>query len=163
LSSFNYAHRFAGSFVYDVPVGRGRKYLGSSSAAVDAIAGGWQLTSIVTAQSGPPGTLTVATTTSNTGTFQYPNRICDGNLPSSQRSIQRWSDTTCFAAPPNFTFGNAGRNIIIAPGLETWDLGAHKDFRVTEKFGLTYRGVLQYPEQGELRVSRLERRFPDGG
>ena len=139
LADFNYSQRFTASVIYDLPVGRGRRFLGSANAVANAIAGGWELTSIVTAQSGPPGTLTMATSTSNTGTTQYPNRVCDGNLPSSQRNIHHWFDTNCFTAPPIYTFGNAGRNIMIAPGLETWDLGAHKDFRITEKFGLTYR------------------------
>lgn len=82
----------------------------------------------------------MATSTSNTGTAQYPNRVCDGNLSNSQRTIQHWYDTSCFVAPALYTFGNAGRNIVIAPGLVTWDLGAHKDFRITEGTGLTLRG-----------------------
>ncbi len=140
LADFNYPSRFTLNFLYDLPFGRGRKYMTNANRAFDAIAGGWQLSSIVTAQDGPPGSLSMATSTSNTGTTQYPNRVCDGNLPSSQRTIQHWFDTSCFQAPAIYTFGNAGRNIIIAPGLETWDLGAHKDFRITEGSGLTLRG-----------------------
>ncbi|HEY3939959.1 MAG TPA: hypothetical protein VGL97_21200, partial [Bryobacteraceae bacterium] len=60
-------------------------------------------------------------------------------LPSSQRTIAEWYNTACFVAPPPYTFGNAGRNIIIGPGLETWDLGADKDFHLTERFGLQFR------------------------
>ena len=54
--------------------------------------------------------------------------------------MRHWYDTSCFVAPPNFTFGNTGRNIIIAPGYASWDFGAHKDFRITERTGLTFRG-----------------------
>jgi hypothetical protein len=50
-----------------------------------------------------------------------------------------WFNTSCFTTPALYTFGNAGRNIIIAPGLATLDFSAHKDFRLTERFGLTYR------------------------
>jgi hypothetical protein len=139
LSDFNYAHRLTTSVIYDLPLGRGRRYLGAANRLNDALAGGWQLTSIVTAQSGPPGSLSVATSTSNTGTTQYPNRICNGNLSPSQRDIHHWFDTSCYTVPAAFTFGNSGRNVMIAPGLETWDFGAHKDFRLTEQFGLTYR------------------------
>ena len=139
LADFNYPHRFTLSGIYDLPFGHGRKFLGSSPRALDMLAGGWGLTSIVTAQDGPPGTLTMSSSTSNTGTTQYPNRICNGNQSGSQRTVQHWYDTSCFVAPPIYTFGNAGRNIMIAPGLVAWDLGAHKDFRVTEKFGLTFR------------------------
>ena len=140
LADFNFPQRFTLSEVYEVPVGHGRKYLSNGNRYMDMLAGGWAVTSIVTAQDGPPGSLSMATTTSNTGTFQYPNRICNGNLPSGQRTLQHWFNTSCFVAPALYTFGNAGRNIIIAPGLGTWDLGAHKDFRVTEKVGLTFRG-----------------------
>jgi hypothetical protein len=140
LSDFNYPSRFTLSFVYDLPFGHGRTFLNNANRALDLLAGGWQLDSIVTAQDGPPGTATMATSTANTGTTQYPNRVCNGNLPASQRTIQSWFDRSCFVAPVLYTFGNAGRNIIIAPGLVTWDLGAHKDFRLTERFGLTLRG-----------------------
>jgi hypothetical protein len=80
----------------------------------------------------------MATTTSNTGTTQYPNRICDGNK-GAPHTVQAWFQTSCFVAPPIYTFGNTGRNVMIAPGYWAWDFGLHKDFRLTEKFGLTYR------------------------
>ncbi|MCU1259759.1 MAG: TonB-dependent hemoglobin/transferrin/lactoferrin receptor family protein [Bryobacterales bacterium] len=140
LADFNFPQRFTLSAIYDLPFGKGRQYLANASRILDGVAGGWALTSIVTAQNGPPGTVTMATSTSNTGTAQYPNRVCDGNLSNSQRTIQHWYDTSCFVAPALYTFGNAGRNIVIAPGLVTWDLGAHKDFRITEGTGLTLRG-----------------------
>src|SRR5579872_2203836 len=139
LSDFNYPLRFTLSTIYDLPFGHGRKFLTNSARPLDMLAGGWQLTSIVTAQDGPPGSLSTAASTSNTGTGQYPDRICDGNLPTSQRTIHKWFDTSCFAAPAIYTFGNAGRNIIIAPGLVTWDLGVDKDFSITEQTGITFR------------------------
>jgi hypothetical protein len=140
LADFNYPQRFTMSFMYDVPFGRGRQFLTNTNRIVDGVVGGWQLSSIITAQDGPPGSVSMSTTTSNTGTFQRPNRVCDGNLSADQRTIQQWFNTSCFVAPPLYTFGNAGRNIIQAPGLVTWDLGAHKDFRITEGVGVTLRG-----------------------
>ncbi|MGH9663177.1 MAG: hypothetical protein ACRD9L_01985, partial [Bryobacteraceae bacterium] len=139
LSDFNYPHRFTMSLMYDLPFGHGRAFLPNANRAVDWLAGGWELSSIVTAQDGPPGTLTMSTTTANTGTKQYPDRVCDGNLSGSARTIEQWFQTSCFQAPALYTWGNAGRNIMIAPGLVTWDLGAHKDFRITERTGLTFR------------------------
>lgn len=139
LSNFDYKQRFTLSTIYDVPVGRGRKFLGNANAIENAVAGGWQATSIVTLQSGAPFSVSLATPTANTGTFTRPNRICDGNLPTSQQSINEWYNLSCFVAPPIYTFGNAGRNILIGPGLATWDLGGDKDFRLTERFGLQFR------------------------
>jgi hypothetical protein len=157
LSDFNFPHRFTLSFIYDLPFGRGRSFMGNANRVLDTAVGGWQLSSIVTAQDGPPGTVTMATSTANTGTTQYPNRVCNGNLPNSQRTIQQWYQTSCFQAPALYTWGNAGRNIVIAPGLVTWDLGAHKDFSITERTGITFRAeffnVLNKPNFGYPNTS----------
>jgi outer membrane receptor protein involved in Fe transport len=139
LSNFNYGQRFTLSTVYQLPFGRGRKYLSGAGRVMDSLAGGWQISSIVTAQSGAPFSVSLATPTANTGTFTRPNRICDGNLPSSKQTINAFYNTSCFVAPPLYTFGNAGRNILIGPGLGTWDLGADKDFALTERFALQFR------------------------
>lgn len=139
LSNFDFRQRFTLSTIYDLPFGRGRKFLGHANALEDALLGGWQATSIVTLQSGAPLSVQLSNPTANTGSFTRPNRVCDGNLPSSQRTINKWYDTACFVAPAPYTFGNTGRNIIIGPGLATWDLGADKDFRLTERFGLQLR------------------------
>ncbi len=139
FSNFNYKQRFTLSTVYDLPFGRGRRFLSNANAFENAVAGGWQATSIVTLQSGAPFSVSLATPTANTGTFTRPNRICDGNLPTSQQSINEWYNVSCFVSPPPYTFGNTGRNVLIGPGLATWDLGADKDFRLTEQFGLQFR------------------------
>src|SRR5215472_195574 len=100
LADFNYSQRFTLSGVYDLPFGRGRQFQAHAGSVLNAVAGGWQADSIFQAQTGPPGSLSMSTSTANTGTAQYPNRICDGNLPSSQRTLSRWFDTSCFVAPP---------------------------------------------------------------
>jgi hypothetical protein len=139
LSNFNYGQRFTLSTLYELPFGKGRKYLSSAPRLQDAMVGGWQISSIVTVQSGAPFSVSLSTPTANTGTFTRPNRVCDGNLPSSKRTLNAYYDTSCFVAPPPYTFGNTGRNVLIGPGLATWDLGADKDFALTERFGLQFR------------------------
>jgi hypothetical protein len=139
LSNFDIRQRFTLSTVFQVPVGHGRQFLANSNRVVDGVLGGWQLSSILTLQAGMPFSVSMATATDNTGTFQRPNRVCNGNLPSGQQSIKDWYNLTCFVAPPVYTFGNTGRNVLIGPGLETWDLGTDKDFRITEKVGLQFR------------------------
>ena len=139
LSNFNYGQRFTLSSVYQMPFGKGRKFLSNAGGLTDALVGGWQISSIVTAQSGAPFSVSLSTPTANTGTFTRPNRICNGNLPSSKQTINAFYDTSCFVTPALNTFGNAGRNILIGPGLGTWDLGADKDFALTERFALQFR------------------------
>ncbi len=152
LSNFDIRQRFTLSTVYQLPFGHGRQFLAHVNRVLDAVAGGWQLSSLLTLQAGMPFSVSMATTTSNTGTFQRPNRVCDGSLSADQRSIKQWYQLSCFAAPPNYTFGNTARNVLIGPGLETWDLGTDKDFRLTERFGLQFRSeffnALNHPNFG---------------
>jgi hypothetical protein len=152
LSNFDIRQRFTLSTVYQLPFGHGRQLLSNANRLVDGIAGGWQISSILTLQGGMPFSISMATATDNTGTFQRPNRVCDGNLPSGQQSIKEWYNLACFVAPPIYTFGNTGRNVLIGPALETWDLGTDKDFRITERVGLQFRAeffnALNHPNFG---------------
>jgi len=152
LSNFNYGQRFTLSTVYQIPVGHGRKFLSNANRLADGVVGGWQLTSIVTLESGAPFSVSLASASANTGTFTRPNRICNGNLPSGQQKITEWYNVACFVTPPLYTFGNTGRNVLIGPGLETWDLGTDKDFHITERFLLQFRAeffnALNHPNFG---------------
>ncbi len=152
LSNFDIRQRFTLSTVFKVPVGKGRHVLPNANRAVDAVVGGWQLSSILTLQGGMPFSLSMSTATSNTGTFQRPNRVCDGKLPADQQSIKQWYSLSCFAAPPIYTYGNTARNALIGPRFETWDLGTDKDFRITERVGIQFRAeffnALNHPNFG---------------
>jgi outer membrane receptor protein involved in Fe transport len=151
-SNFDYRQRFTLSLVYEPPFGHGRRFLNKPNRVADGVLGGWQATSILTAQSGAPFSVSLANPTANTGTFTRPNRVCDGNLPSDKQSVHEWYDVACFVSPQPFTFGNTGRNVLIGPGLFTWDLGADKDFRLDERVGLQFRSeffnVLNRPNFG---------------
>ena len=138
-SNFDIRQRFTLSTLYQVPVGHDRRFLANANRLADGILGGWQLGSIVTVQTGMPFSVSMATPTSNTGTFQRPHRACDGNLTGERRSLAQWYELSCFVAPPVFTFGNTGRNVLTGPGLATWDFSVNKDFRLTERLGLQFR------------------------
>ncbi len=55
-------------------------------------------------------------------TGQRPDAVCNGNLPGGERSPDGWFDTSCYPLPAAGTFGNVGRNVLIAPGLQTLDV-----------------------------------------
>ena len=139
LSDFNYSQRFTFSPVIQLPFGRGRRFLAGANRATDALLGGWEATGILTLQSGAPFSVSMGTSVANTGTFTRPNRVCNGNLSSSSRTLHEWYDTSCFVSPPPYTFGNTGRNILIGPGIEDLDFGLDKDFHIRDALAMQFR------------------------
>ena len=134
-SDYDVRHRFTGSWVYQLPFGRGKRFLSSASGLVDKLAGGWGINGIATFMTGNYYSVTVPGDRANVGgfPFQRANRSCDGNLPHSGRAINRYFDTSCFSLTPLGTFGNSGRNIVEIPGLNNWDMSFIKDTPFTER------------------------------
>ncbi|PYV83994.1 MAG: hypothetical protein DMG05_25195, partial [Acidobacteria bacterium] len=151
-AQFSPRQRFVSSMIWQLPVGSGRRFL-NQPGVLDWILGGWQLSTIYNYQTGEFLTPTFSgSDPSNTQTFGgIPDRIGDGNLPSGERSIDRWFDASAFARPPagSGRFGNSGRNIIVGPGRQALNLGIFKSFRVTEGSSLriqgTFTNVLNHP------------------
>jgi hypothetical protein len=126
LSSFDVRHNLVTSYIWDIPVGRGRR-VDLQDPWLNAIVGGWQFNGITTARSGTAFTPSLSFNPAQSG-HPRPDRIGDGNLPRGQRSASRWFDPSAFAAPVPFNLGNAGRNILIGPGLFNTDFGLFKRF-----------------------------------
>jgi outer membrane receptor protein involved in Fe transport len=102
-----------------------------------ALPGGWQVNGINTFQTGLPFTPTIGSTTLNTGTGQRPDRIADGKLDNP--TVDRWFDISAFTRPAQFTYGNAGRNILYGPGRVNFDFSLFKEFRIKEGMRLQFR------------------------
>lgn len=132
-------HIFVLNHVYELPFGVGRRWL--NSGALGHIVGNWNLSGIWSLASGEHFTPTLATAVSNSagGGGDRPNRLRDGNLDSSERTIDRWFDVGAFVAPAQFTFGNAGRGILVGSGNYNVDLGVHRNFRLTEAWRMSLR------------------------
>ncbi len=130
LSSFNQDHRAVTSVLYDLPIGKGRRFLGDGGIA-DAIIGGWQLGSIFTVGSGFPATVIDNRDQSNTGIgYDRPNATGQyAVLPRDVRNPQRWFNTAAFALQPYGSFGTAGRNTVITPGSIQLDFSASQPIR----------------------------------
>lgn len=141
LSSFDVRHRFVGSTTYELPIGRGRRFLDRGGVA-DVVLGGWQVSSILTLQTGFPLTIMTGRDQANTGGgFDRPNIVAgqDVNLSRDERNANRWFNTAAFALPAFGTFGNSGRNIVIMPGVVQWDASLLKNFHFTENKSLQFR------------------------
>ncbi|MGH9629368.1 MAG: hypothetical protein ACRD7E_13695, partial [Bryobacteraceae bacterium] len=139
LADEHRAHRFVASFVYDLPFGRGKALLATMHPILDGLLGGWTIAGITTANGGRPVTLSVQGNPSNTGGPDRPDVTGDWRLGDSERSLDHWFNTSAFASNAPFTFGNAGRNALLAPREVNLDLAIHKSFPITEQRRLQFR------------------------
>jgi hypothetical protein len=137
LASFDMRHRVVFSYIYEFPFGKGKPWL--KSGAAGQILGNWRVDGSTSLLDGNPITVQMATSNLNSGTYQRPNRTCDGNIPNSQRTVYRFFDTSCFVAPPIYTYGNAGRNILIGPNMYNWDASLQRTFPVREGMRFEFR------------------------
>jgi hypothetical protein len=140
LADFDQRQRWVTSFDYELPFGPGRRH-NIENRTLDLIAGGWHVGGIYTMASGFPFSPLIGFDPSNTGSqgLLRPDRIGNGNLPSDQRSPELWFDVNAFAAPADFTFGNAGRNILTGPGERVLDGSIRKEFSLIKEQKLEFR------------------------
>jgi hypothetical protein len=127
--------------VLDLPWGKGRAYP-FHNAIENQVLGGWTVAGVSTLyQSGNPFTISYSGDPSNTGTFvARADQICSGHL--SHPTMARWFDTSCFVAPANGTWGNAGTGILIGPPSFSADFSVNKNFPVTERATLQFRAEM---------------------
>ncbi len=138
-SAYDVTQRSVTSFTYELPYGRSRRYGSNIPRLLDYALGGWQTAGIFTVQGGFPFSVTESADPSNTsGGFDYRPDVV-GNPKISNQSIQQWFNPSAFRRPAAYTFGNAGRNILRAPGLTNLDLSLLKNFHFTESFYLQFR------------------------
>ena len=140
LAPHDYRLRFVTSFVYDLPLGRGRRFASRLNGVMNQIIGGWQVNAIAQFQTGFPITVRRTGDPLAVGTdgAVRPDAICNANLPRSKQTIERFFDGACFSAPPD-RFGNAGRATVTGPGLQLWDMGIFKNFVIRERASIQFR------------------------
>lgn len=127
-SDFDVRHRLTVSYIYELPLGQGKAFFGNAKGFADKVIGGWAINGISTFMTGNYFSVTVPGDRANVGgfPFQRANRSCDGNFPHSDRTIDKYFDTSCFSLTQLGTFGNGGRNIVEIPGLNNWDVSVVK-------------------------------------
>ena len=141
-SNFNITSRVSGNFGYALPVGNGKALLGGTKGFANAILGGWQVNAIITAQTGFPFTPLVGFNQSADGDTRNPDRVSlNPNFtgPIVEGNPNQWYNPAAFLLPAAGTFGNAGRDILVAPGLVNIDGSMFKSFRFRERVTLQFR------------------------
>jgi len=119
------AHRkfqyvFAGS--YDLPAGKGRRYV--TSGPLSYVLGGWRLAPALDVESGQP----IAAFLSGVPGAMYPN--CIGNPNSGPKQLDDWFNLAAFSTPAPYTRGNCPENVIIGPGWLGLDTSLQRDFPI---------------------------------
>ena len=138
LSRFHIGKRWITSALWELPFGKKKKFGASWNGILDAVLGGWQTNAVFTAQDGPPFEPQAADTTNGAG-GRRPDRIGNGNLPASQRTLDHWFDKSAFVLPKAYVYGNSGRNVLFGPGLVNLDFSLFKNFAATERFTVQFR------------------------
>lgn len=137
LSDYNVKSRGVLSVIGELPFGKGKKMLSSGAGA--AIAGGWQLSGIFTAETGRPFSAYYSANVSNTSELSDRPNIALGCDPyQGGRGRQVWITGACFSKATN-AFGNLGRNTFIGPGLVNLDFAIDRTFQFKERFKLQFR------------------------
>ncbi|MBL8230868.1 MAG: TonB-dependent receptor [Bryobacterales bacterium] len=137
ISAFDRPHRIASSFIWEVPVGRGRRFANGMPRALDAVIGNWQLGGIVAIQSGGP---------MGFGNAIFTGNIKDVSLPGGQRDVDRWFNIDAgFNRNANQQLASNYRLFplrfsgIRSDGQNSWDFSIVKNFPIRESFKAQFR------------------------
>ena len=149
-SDFDYRHRLSIAYVYDLPFGSNS--LRSSRPRLNYAISGWELSGIVTGQTGAPFTPIISSNPSCTNEQSNFNAVTDrpdqvGNPYPARQSPTAWVRASAFSNPfvdagGRCAFGNAGRNILRGPGLSVWDFSLVRRFHLQESKSLEFRAEI---------------------
>jgi hypothetical protein len=128
-SSDNDVHfRYVLTGILELPFGRDKPLLNHASV-LSTVAGGWAVSPVYQYQTGLPFTVGMSYDAANAGTLTRPTQICDGNLSGGGTAAQ-WFDTACYVNTASYTFGDARRNGLRAPGRNQLNLSLQRNFHV---------------------------------
>jgi hypothetical protein len=145
--SYDVPQRLVVSYVVDLPVGKGKRFLGGVNGVLDKIVSGWGIDGISSFQSGYPLPLTAQPNVIASqfyGGVTRPNVLagCDKTISgSAQSKLSDWFNTTCFSQPGSFAFGSESRtdSQIRAAGVANWDAALGKSTLIMERVKVQFR------------------------
>ncbi|MGI4854449.1 MAG: carboxypeptidase regulatory-like domain-containing protein [Janthinobacterium lividum] len=157
----NVPNRFTAAVSYDLPFGRGKRFLGNVPWYVNEVVGGWQINDEWTLQNGTP--LSIQQTNVSTGngvtgiggSYQRPNLVGDAHTaclsgrPQSRLGSAtvygnigqpQYLNSAAFSPARPYTYGNAPRMLPCqGPGSNNSDISINKNFKITEKVNAQFR------------------------
>jgi hypothetical protein len=156
-----------GNVIWELPLGRGKRFLPGLSRFTNALVSGWSTSIIYTYHSGryltplwtgPDPTGTAYTTSAAPATITIrPNVVGDPNLPSGQRTVNQWFNGAAFTAPSPGQFGSSGPGLVVGPSLHVWDAGIFKAFKMKERLSIRWEvtavNILNHPNYSDPAVN----------
>jgi hypothetical protein len=144
-SDFDRRHVFQATYVYELPLGRGRTFGSDIPRALDYVIGGWQVAGNILWTSGSP--FTVYSGSNTFSNVVQSTADCNGCTRDIGKLVQEsgtnfWFDETTrglFSVPATGSNGNTGRNFFVKPRYFQTDLSVSKNIRVTERFNFDVR------------------------
>jgi hypothetical protein len=130
-------HIFTAAYSYELPFGTGKHFLNFRGVAGKFVSG-WQIAGITYLRTGQPFSVNFNTSVAGWGSGRA-DIVKDPTLSRGERSEYRWFDTTAFAVPQQFTYGNSARNLLFAPGDIVFDMSLLKDTRIGERYNVQFR------------------------
>ena len=142
LSALNITNQASISGSYELPFGRGKRFLHDAGGATNAILGGWQFNGIVTLLSGFPFTPQIGSNRSGDGDTRNPDRPSlnpDFTGPVVTGNPNQWFNPKAFSLPTAGTYSNLGRGVYEGPGLAEADVSLFKNTTLFERATLQFR------------------------
>jgi len=155
-SGYDVRHNFTTTSIYQLPFGKGHQFLNTGGTS-DKILGGWELSGLFTIRTGLPVNISMKPKTTpldgNTS-GQRPNYVFGQSIYAdpynNSATTDGWFNPAAFAYPAPGTYGNLGRNIAFGPGMYQIDGALHKQFAISERFHVDFRGeafnLFNHPE-----------------
>lgn len=140
---YDVAHMLTSYAIYELPIGKGKRFGSNLPKVANAIVGNWQVSPIITIRGGFP--LTTYNWAGPSGTTSRGERAsCNGPVKYEQKALGsgglQWFDPSTFSSAPAGQFGTCGVGNIMGPGMKNIDLSLQKQFPISESKRLEFRG-----------------------
>jgi hypothetical protein len=133
-ADYDIHHTFVANFVYDLPILRH-----SDNKFAKAVIGGWEVSGIISVQSGAPINLGLNGNSASSIIPNSQNRPDQTGAGHNPHTVAEWFDTSIYSTPACLTgpdcWGNSGRNSIFGPGRDNWNISLFKNFVLSETRG----------------------------
>ena len=147
MSQINLNNNFTGSVIYDLPVGRGKRFGSDWNSLTNAFLGNFQLTLIQKVLSGFPVPLideinnsgTSFSSGGNAYNWNRPDQVAGCNAGNADHGKLQWINNTCFVAPASGELGNAARAAGTGPDFVNTDFSVIKQIGLPREMGLNFR------------------------